>query len=281
MSYEQWKQIRDNVISDCEVTLEAVRFQQLVPGTSFSYAQEYNSMLFEDFREIGIFIDRQGLWPNLKASLVEQNWQEVKIGRNPFNTVLAGINARYGAISLLIKKLDRLFSGEERFVDKTNHALALLNRKLFMLEDFRARWLSAFDEGTEPKLEKLGGLHLFECGIWAFKAKGPKEETDLILDQRIDEASDRSPLVMTEWKKALDKEDADNKIKQAQNQCEIYGDGIASPLRVNDHRFIVVVSKSPLQIETEYDVQGKRYFVRNIAIDRASPSVQAAKNART
>ncbi len=278
MSFEVWKPIRENAKVNAEVALRSAQAVGTIPGSALSLADDYNALLLDNFKEIAAFLDTYDLWPKIKVNSLATIWLQIKNQNNnrALGGKLTGILAKFSAIELLTAKIDQIFGEELSYVEKAEHAFAFLNRKLFLIEDYRDRWLKAFSDQSEPILEKLGGLHLFECGIWAFKAGGPREETDLILDQNIkDSNEEKIPLVMTEWKKAKDLGDAEIKITEAITQCRLYSGGVARPLQLKDHRFVVIVSLKPIDCARTIDDSGKRYLVRNIAVQRPNPSREA------
>jgi hypothetical protein len=71
----------------------------------------------------------------------------------------------------------------------TERAFLHLKRSIVADKEIRQKWQDAFSKG-EPDCEKLGAVHLLLHGIWAFKANEAGERTDLVLGDRIRDASD-------------------------------------------------------------------------------------------
>ena len=103
-----------------------------------------------------------------------------------------------------MKSLTSYAIARKLYASLTERAFEHLNRSIVVDSGLRQRWQAAHDR-NEPACEALGGVHLLSHGIWAFKAKGPKAETDLVYQEpptdigRIKRSSDG--LVLTEWKR--------------------------------------------------------------------------------
>jgi len=62
-------------------------------------------------------------------------------------------------------------------------AFTHLRRSIVADDEFRNRWKRAFQEEGETACERLGAVHLLLHGVWAFKASGVGERTDLVLGE--------------------------------------------------------------------------------------------------
>ena len=124
----------------------------------------------------------------------------------------------------------------------------------------------------EPSFEKLGAAHLLLHNIWAFKANGTVFRTDLILTQPNDDiSSNATGLVLTEWKKA-DQKNVDRKIDEAMQQAIKYSQ-YALPNELSICRYLIMVSEKYLNISNKEIPDGKNlYKVLNIATSPNTPS---------
>lgn len=118
---------------------------------------------------------------------------------------------------------------EQAIRSRSELAFAHLQRSIVVDETFRKKWQAVFSAG-ETACEKLGAVHLLSHGIWAFKANAEGERTDLIYQEpsgRFDrEQAYADGLVLTEWKKATSKQQAEGKFEEARNQAHRYGRGV-------------------------------------------------------
>lgn len=111
----------------------------------------------------------------------------------------------------------------------TDRAFIHLQRCIVADETIRSRWKLAYDQG-EPACEKLGAVHLLQHGIWAFKASGEGERTDLVMGEpltNLDEAEGAAEsLVLTEWKLAHRDSEVHDKLAAAKSQASRYATGV-------------------------------------------------------
>jgi hypothetical protein len=88
---------------------------------------------------------------------------------------------------------------------RSERAFLHLQRSIVADADFRAKWVSAFDNG-EVACEKLGAVHLLLHGIWAFKVDAAGARTDIVYQEPINDPNNlqryADGIVLTEWKKA-------------------------------------------------------------------------------
>jgi len=154
-------------------------------------------------------------------------------------------------------------------------ALAHLQRSIVVDEEFRKKWQAAFSSG-EVKCEALGAVHLLSHGIWAFKVSAEGERTDLVYQEAAarfaSEQSNAEGLVLTEWKKAASKGEAEGKLKEARDQAHRYGRGVLAGNELTNYRFAIVVSEEQVPIPGDISHEGIVYRHINIAVKPKPPS---------
>jgi hypothetical protein len=115
-------------------------------------------------------------------------------------------------------------------------------------------------------------------GIWAFKAKGKGEETDLIMGKPIDTKNlgdigkSAEALVLTEWKRAKAGEDIHEKIDQWVTQAKSYSRGNLGGIALEDYRYIVLVTEKYIKLPPPRVEDGVEFRFVNIAVDPGWPS---------
>lgn len=154
-------------------------------------------------------------------------------------------------------------------------AFAHLQRSIVVDEEFRKKWQAAFSSG-EVKCEALGAVHLLSHGIWAFKVNAEGERTDLVYQEaaaRFErEQSNAEGLVLTEWKKAASKGQAEAKFKEARDQARRYGRGVLAGNELTSYRFAIVVSEEHIPVPDDISHEGIVYRHINIAVKPKPPS---------
>jgi hypothetical protein len=155
-----------------------------------------------------------------------------------------------------------------------------LQRTLAVDADFRNKWMSAFKQG-ELACERLGAVHLLSHGLFAFKANAKGEATDLVFAEMPDRASvarSVDGLVLTEWKKATEK-DAGQKFEEAKKQADRYTQGVFAGLELAGYRFLICVSQHNLSqasmLPDSKNNAGVIYRHINIAVEPKVASVLA------
>lgn len=190
----------------------------------------------------------------------------------------SGIQGVQGAVLLLSEfrsEFELSISGNVEHAKRlAERAFIHLQRSIVADPEVRNKWIKAFNSG-EPACEKLGAVHLLSHGIWAFKAHGIGERTDLVLGEPValdDVKSSHSILVLTEWKVVSEKSMIENQIVQAKRQAERYGIGILAGFELGSRRYIVLVSEKNLNMPQDI-VDGEiNYRHVNIAVDPDTPS---------
>lgn len=138
------------------------------------------------------------------------------------------------ASALRARLLAEMSSKEPEWVQRVELAFLHLQRQLEIDAGMARRWRNAFNSGSEPDLERLGGVHLLSHRLFGFKADGGGGRSDLVLGSHVnlgEVARTGAPLVLTEWKKVKGSsaraiaKDLDAKIESALHQLQRYQDG--------------------------------------------------------
>ena len=157
----------------------------------------------------------------------------------------------------------------------TERAFIHLQRSIVADESIRSGWKQAYDEG-ETACEKLGAVHLLQHGIWAFKATGQGERTDLVMGEPISNFDEvqgvAEALVLTEWKLVRQASELADKLADARSQASRYGRGLLGGFELAGYRYLVIVSERILQLPPDEIVDNIRYRHVNIAVDPLPPS---------
>jgi hypothetical protein len=173
-----------------------------------------------------------------------------------------------------------LYGKQERIHARSELAFLHLQRVLAVDQDFRAKWIAAFNNGGETSCEKLGALHLLWHGIFAFKVDASGARTDIVFQEPVEQTvSTRGieGIVLTEWKLA-DEANAKNRFLEGRTQAELYGQGALAGIELTGYRYIVAVSLVDLPkhlVPSDLAVKGLVYRHINIAIEPRLPSKQA------
>ena len=160
----------------------------------------------------------------------------------------------------------------------TERAFVHLQRSIIADDEIRKKWITAYEK-HEIKCEMLGALHLLLHGVWAFKVGSIGGRTDLILKEPLSPASTiestADALVLTEWKVVKSTEKLHCKIEEALKQAKRYSSGILGAVEIANYRYLVMVSKATLQMP-ENRIEGIIVYRHiNIAVNPATPSVEA------
>jgi hypothetical protein len=156
----------------------------------------------------------------------------------------------------------------------SERAFQHLQRSIVADAAVRARWQDAFKQG-ETACEKLGAAHLLSHGLWAFKAFGAGEATDLVFPEPIDPTKVESAadaLVLTEWKVVRQPTDTIPQAKQAHTQAARYVRGVLGGLELHAYRYLVLVSQDFIDRPRDFTEDSVRYRHVNIAVTPGSPS---------
>ena len=190
---------------------------------------------------------------------------------------IAGVTHMAAHVASAIEEISYLLvDNEVAIVAAVDRAFAHLQRSLVADEDLRAKWAKAFEKG-EVACERLGAVHLLLHGIWAFKVGAQGERTDLVLGDRLvvndDVRGAAQGLILTEWKKARDVDEADKRFESARGQADLYAEGCLAGFEAAKTRYIVVVSQMRCKPPAPAPgPDGIQYRYVNIAVDPETPS---------
>lgn len=194
----------------------------------------------------------------------------------PPNALQEGVLAALVAFAAFETKLSFLLSDvQESLRSRAERAFSHLQRSIVVDEDFRAKWSMAFEKG-EVACEKLGAVHLLLHGIWAFKVDALGARTDLVFEEPLSDlvapARAADGLVLTEWKKAAEDNEAAQRFEEARRQAERYAQGPLAATELTTYRYAIVVSRQ--QVKRPEDVHKGEIVYRhvNIAVAPGSPS---------
>lgn len=158
-----------------------------------------------------------------------------------------------------------------------------LQRSIVADPRLRTTWQEAYQEG-ETRCEALGAAHLLLHGIWAFKAGGSGERTDLVLGERLtigsDEREAAEGLVLTEWKVVRSPREADEQYEQAIHQARRYSAGLLAGFELASTRYLVLVSADHLPARQPEVFDGVTYRVVNVSVWPGRPSGPVGRHAR-
>ncbi len=163
---------------------------------------------------------------------------------------------------------------EVRARSLVDRAFAHLQRSIVADEEIRTKWQRAFAQ-NETACEKLGAVHLLLHGIWAFKVDAAGERTDLVLGQHLvmtEIESTAEALVLTEWKRAMDPKDLEEKARQAYEQARKYSSGSLAGVELSSRRYLILVSKDWSEVPGPTTEGVTVYEYRNIAVEPSTPS---------
>jgi hypothetical protein len=165
----------------------------------------------------------------------------------------------------------------------SERAFSHLRRSIVADHDFRVRWQEAFGRG-EVECERLGAIHLLLHGIWAFKVGDSGERTDLVMGDCLSSIAEAERaadvLVLTEWKVVRSNDVAVTKAREAIAQVQRYCSSILGGIELAHYRYIVLVSKTRVELPPDFDDNGVRYCHINIAVDPETPSQEGRRQAR-
>jgi hypothetical protein len=159
----------------------------------------------------------------------------------------------------------------------TVRAFLHLQRSIVADSSIRDRWVAAYKAG-ETACEKLGACHLLIHGIWAFKAVGIGEQTDLVMNEPLIVNDDirraSHGLVLTEWKVVRTAEQLKSHCAAAYKQAVRYNLGILAGFPVASTRYLVMVSEDSMKMPDTTIEGSMTYEYRNVAVNPNAPSKQ-------
>lgn len=163
---------------------------------------------------------------------------------------------------------------QESIRTRSERAFHHLQRSIVADEDFRRKWKNAFEVGEVP-CERLGAVHLLLHGIWAFKVDAAGARTDLVFQEPADLHGVHgyaAGLVLTEWKKAITANEADQRFQEARFQAKRYSQGPLLGTELTRYRYAVVVSEHQVEIPADLKEGDVVYRHINIAVSPRVPS---------
>lgn len=191
---------------------------------------------------------------------------------------LVALKARLAPLAAFRAELAYHLSDHMAVVHRlSERAFQHLQRSIVADSAVRDRWGKAFQQrrNAENLCEKLGAAHLLSHGLWAFKASGAGEATDLVFAERIDLSKVESAaeaLVLTEWKIVRNRTEMVSQAKQAHSQAARYTHGLLGGLELNTYRYLVLVSSDFIECPSDFSEDDVKYRHVNIAVAPGSPS---------
>jgi hypothetical protein len=195
---------------------------------------------------------------------------------SPVPSGFGGVTVAITALESFRLEFDHLLSD----VDEVTRSLAVraflhLQRSIVADRMVRERWLEAYSDG-ETSCEKLGACHLLLHGLWAFKAIGAGEQTDLIMNEPMTLNDDirrgSQGLVLTEWKVVRTVEQLSAQGDAAFRQAASYNRGILAGFPVASTRYLVLVSENEMKMPEPIVDGFATYEYRNVAVNPSVPS---------
>ncbi len=280
MSWQnEWKAISDRI----EGFLDATRF--------FSNLLEIDRHFYGNFLAGQLLPQASGIFETIKnysfsnhSVLPSQardciarfinSWERAMA---PFLSGAPEIYFRLSALAVFRSEFTYHLSDRSEIVRRlSERAFIHLQRSIVANPDVRASWRKAYHDG-EVACEKLGGAHLLWHGIWAFKAHGEKERTDLILGEPLLDLAEAEgaaeALVLTEWKLVPDPSKGKDKAIEARKQASLYGVGTMGGFELSSYAYIILVSDDRLpQMPGNIQEANLTYRHINIAVNPSTPS---------
>jgi hypothetical protein len=115
-------------------------------------------------------------------------------------------------------------------------------------------------------------------GVFGFKVDALGATTDLVfpaMEVDRNSAGGGDGLVLTEWKKAETPADSSRKSGETREQTDLHRSGALAGVEFAGYRFLIVVSKGPIKIPADLDIDGVVYRHMNIDVEPPTPSVSA------
>ena len=175
--------------------------------------------------------------------------------------------------------MSALLAGTQEIIrTRTERALLQLRWQLIVDESIREKWRVAFKH--ERLCEGLGAAHLIGHGICAFKVRAGHSETDLIINEPLEELANSPAIdgfVSTEWKR-VDDANVDTQLDDARGQLALYQQGALSSMTLSAVRYVIAVSLEALKVPLQDVVDnGVTYRQINLVVDSIPPSKEVKK----
>jgi hypothetical protein len=193
-----------------------------------------------------------------------------------------GLQLYIALLSSFRTEFTYLLSDEKEVLARSLVDRAFLHLQRCIVADpaFAQKWKEAFED-RETACEELGGTHLLQFGIYAFKANSAGERTDLILGTKLEITPEveraTEALVLTEWKLVKDAKERDAKIEEAYKQAKDYAVGSLAGFELEQHRYLVMVSSDVLEMPEDQQDGPVVYHHKNIAVSPSVPSRRARR----
>lgn len=175
--------------------------------------------------------------------------------------------------------MSALLAGTQEIIrTRTERALLQLRWQLIVDESIREKWREAFKH--ERLCEGLGAAHLIGHGICAFKVRAGHSETDLIINEPLEDLANSPAVdgfVSTEWKR-VDDANVDTQLDDARGQLALYQQGALSSMTLSAVRYVIAVSLEALKVPLQDVVDnGVTYRQINLVVDSIPPSKEVKK----
>ena len=184
-------------------------------------------------------------------------------------SALVMLAALEGELSYLLR------DNEESIRSRSERAFEHLRRSIVVDKYIGDNWRDAFEDG-EVACEKLGAVHLLGHGIWAFKVNASGGRTDLVYQEPLADVGlirrSAEGLVLTEWKRVPDGDDADKWFDDARQQAQRYATGVLAGTELTRYRYAVLVSRHDERLPEDVEVNGTIYRHVNIPVEPKVPS---------
>ena len=279
----EWRAISDRITG--LVDAATVYFQALKVSNSDGYAVRRKHLLPEArdiYARLRDYSDRHSAQLPVSASAALQRFlsthQQLFSDTNldNFEAVAATVTFLAGFRAEMQFQLADMEAASFRLVER---AFIHLQRQLVADEEYREKWVAAFEAG-EAACERLGSVHLLQHGIWAFKASAQGERTDLVLAEPLRDldtvAGAAEVLVLTEWKLVRSPSELQAQWQQAKRQAALYAKGSLAGVELSSYRYLVIVSLDRLTLPADANDAGVLYRGKNIAVRPSSPSRRQA-----
>jgi hypothetical protein len=188
------------------------------------------------------------------------------------------VSAAVAALLLKLAKFEFcLVDREANWRSLVERAFLHLDRLIVADPTTAQKWRDAHAAG-ETECERLGGAHLLQHGLWAFKAHGEGERTDLVLNEPMTadavEHAGRAGavLVLTEWKRVSRATEVPAAHEQALKQAMQYGRGVLGGLALASARYLITVGPERVPALATIEVEAATYRHLHIAVAPRPPS---------
>ena len=281
MSYiEQWSALAARISGLAYAAELQSRFLAVNSSDSAGVVKYLGGVCEECMKELELFAKeyRSSLPPRV-IQLIEDTKNDSRRARIA-NAAREIVDAKAALVyvSTLRTEIEYLMSDRQEILrSRTERAMLHLQRLIAVDEREQTRWLEAFEQSGETKCEKYGAVHLLHHGIFAFKVNATGARTDLVYQQPVDSTTERrgiEGLVLTEWK-IVNSTNALDQFSVARKQANLYAASALAGVELSRYRYLIAVSKSPIEPPADVTEGGTTYRHINVALEPLSPSVQA------